>query len=100
MKWLKKILARWVDEGNDDIWGLGGKFGELDKIDHSSEFSLGEPMNITIYNITGGKVVKFHSYHRRKGENSETAYIVLPSEDLAEALAKFITLETLKNADK
>ncbi len=93
MKWLAKIVYK--------LWEHGSTF------DYPPEIKMKEkpyrfdefpnPLNITIYNAVGGRIVKFWTYDRQTDENSETVYIINNDENFEESLSKFIALETLKH---
>jgi hypothetical protein len=52
-------------------------------------------MNFTVYNATGGKVVKIRTYDPRNDRTTSALYIVADKEDLGEELAQIITRESL-----
>jgi hypothetical protein len=110
---LKRLLARWVHEGqinyDEDgyneskyptpqtpprLRGRGsGKSGN--NIGSSEDFK--NPLNITLYNAVGGRIIKFHSYDYDTDKSYETTYVVDSQENFEEALGKFITMEALKH---
>jgi len=57
---------------------------------------FGRPLNITVYNANGGKIVTFRSYDRQKDRSNEATYIIHPDEMFSESLAKLIAVEELK----
>jgi len=111
MLFLKRALARWVSEGYKSAESQGdtdrkypspvgvSSMTRKSAHAHGEEGMSGEfknPMNITLYNATGGRIIKFHSYNRQTDRSTETTYIVSSDEDFESALSKFITLEAMK----
>ena len=112
MKFLKRIIARWALEGHESeeyyeedakvayprrvgrgssVKSLPGAQGE------GTEFK--NPMNITLYNAVGGRIVRFTRWDSVKDSTQETTYVVNSDEDFEKALASFIALEALKHVE-
>jgi len=115
MKFLKRIVARWAREGReaDENYedrkypevGRGSARGLTKKNVSSYYGDQGEgaefknPMNITLYNAVGGRIVRFSRWDRANDTTQETTYVVDSSEDFEKALASFIALEALKHVE-
>lgn len=115
MMFLKRILARWVNEGAEDhckypgpptavrtgrgnVRSSGRKTNPFeDEWGGTDEFK--NPMNITLYNANGGRIIKFSRWDQHADETVETTYIVSSDENFEEALGKFIALEAMKYVD-
>lgn len=113
MRWFKRWLARCVDTAYDNEEAYNEQVVSDSKYPssargctrksrlpsasdyHPEEFK--NPMNITLYNATGGKIIKFHSYDGYTDKSTETTYIVPSDENFEEALGKFIALEAMKH---
>ena len=111
MLFLKKILARWIDDGRE---AYKEAYADPDRVypapmnrrqGSAKSLSGGEgigddfkdPMNITLYNAVGGRIVKFQHYDRAAGHTNETTYIISSEEDFESALGKFIAVEAIKH---
>ena len=93
MKWFAKWLTNQVrnyEACEEKVCG-GNQPVAVGMIDE-----FGPAMNITMYNATGGKIIKFHNYDRKRDRTNETVYIIHPDELLSEALTKLIVMEDLK----
>ena len=105
MNWLKKIVARWVNEVNSEdsiqinesdrystriraTKSLGGGGGTLD-----SDATL----TFTVYNAIGGKVVEFRRYDRRTDQSNHSVYVIGKDEDFGAKIAKISMLEVMKD---
>jgi len=97
-RWLLKVVDR--ERNNCNVIGTevrseGAIIGtEVRSEGASPEF--GPPLNITVYTVTGGTIVKCSHYARNRDRTSETTYIIHPDENMAESVAKLIVLEGLK----
>jgi len=108
MIFFKKLLARWAAEGtqayeyNGEPLYTSATSAANAKRPYNGE-SRGEefknPMNITLYNAMGGRIIKFHSYNRKLEQSQETTYIVPSDEDFESALGQFITIEAMKHTN-
>ena len=116
MKWLKRKLARWVDEGwraeEDEIddnakvpsaphhvrngLGRGTRVNKLPSEQYNEE-CFKNPLNITLYNAMGGKIIKFYSYDHQVDKSHETTYIIPSEMDFEVELGKCIAMESLKH---
>ena len=96
MMWMKKILARWVgdamqmDSNVDEDWNLP-------KSEVDTSIDLNDPMHITIYNATGGKIIKFTSYDSDHMGSKESVYLIHAEDNFEEVLTQFITIEMMKH---
>ena len=110
MRWFKRLLAQWVadswryDEENDYD---GGKVPSsttrnvrkhrIPTADHFHEDCFKNPMNITLYNALGGKIIKFYSYDHKVDRSHETTYVIPSDLDFEKELGKCIAMESLKH---
>ena len=114
MKFLKRIIARWAREGREDeecyeeskypAVGRGYSKGRGSSVsslsgDHGEGSEFKNPMNITLYNAVGGRIVRFTRWDRVNDTTQETTYVVDSTEDFEKALASFIALEALKHVE-
>lgn len=110
MKFLKRIVARWAREGNEDAEAIenGNYYPSSNSVmprkksighltgDQGTGPEFKNPMNITLYNAVGGRIVKFSRWDRTNDTTLETTYVVNNDDDFEKALAGFIALEALK----
>jgi hypothetical protein len=57
------------------------------------EFNNG--FNFTVFNATGGKVIRVHSYDPKQDRHISNLYIITDKEDFGEELAQIITRDSL-----
>jgi hypothetical protein len=107
MLFLKKILARWVSDAYEaDLRQDQYANEKMYKIPNEGTGIRGvgadfkNPLNITLYNALGGRIIKFHSYSNTNDARNETTYIVPDKDDFEKALGKFIAIEALKHTDE
>ena len=98
-KWLmKKVRTAEKEEYSNDKVGI-----ECATESHY-EGQFGKSLQITVYNATGGKIVKFKKYNPYGSEKiaydedrrPDPVYIIHPDENVAEALSKLIVAEEIK----
>jgi len=101
---LKHLLLKWVTEASQHTEKLSQEPARLNH--YERKMHLRNPMHITLYNVTGGHVVKFtrvdHNDSPRRVDESEyeSSYIITKDDDFEKALAQFISLEALKNVGR
>jgi len=90
-KWLLKIVD---NARNNEIKGSA-----CDCVPETArgDGNFGRPLNITVYNAHGGKIVTFRSYDRHKDRSNEATYIIHPDEEFSESLGKLIAMEEIKH---
>lgn len=93
MRWLKRKLAKWVNDYNNEP-----KLAREGMILSADSDSIGsEPiLNFKVFPAVGGKVVEFRYYDRGKDRNHNQTYIITNEQDFGERIAKIATLESLK----
>jgi hypothetical protein len=102
MKWLKKILWRWTQEGREiyECEGDNGKIrlskSRLISHDDCEAVSDDPILNFKVFNAVGGKVVEFRRYDRKNDRNDSTTYIITNDQDFGDRIAKIATMEKLK----
>lgn len=93
------MVARWVDDVHRADTKIKAKHRSPSAGFFSDDYDTGtfkNPLNITLYNAMGGRIIKFSSYDDHNDRNIETTYIVSNDENFEEALGKFIALEAMK----
>ena len=93
MRWLKRKLAKWVNEYNNEPKPSreGILVGEQDSVSSDSI------LNFRVFSAVGGRVVEFRHYDRKMDRNHTTTYIVTNDQDFGERISKIATLEVMKS---
>jgi hypothetical protein len=55
------------------------------------------PMNFQIYRASGGYILEFSKYDRKRDEANRNLHIITDDQDLGDSIAKIVTLEMLRN---
>lgn len=92
MKWLKKLVIKWV---NEDRWEKSADQPVLVS-SGSNQLSRHDGMSFNVYSANGGHIVQFNMYDRKRDQNDNTLHIIRAEDDFAESLAKIVTLEKLR----
>ena len=98
MKWFKRMLWRWQQEGRE-IVECDAKVSRGTQLISSEDADSvgGDPiLNFKIYSAVGGKVVEFRQYDRHKDRNFHQTYIITNDQDFGERISKIATMEILK----
>ncbi len=90
-KWLLKKVR--LAERENEV-GMAKTSNCIDTPREVSDF--GRPLNITVYNAVGGKIVTFRHYDKNTERQNESTYIVHPDEEFSESLGKLIAMEEIK----
>jgi hypothetical protein len=92
MRWLKRKLAKWVNEYNNEP-----KPSREIVLSADSESVCSEPiLNFKVFPAVGGRVVEFRYYDRKMDRNHNTTYIITNEQDFGERISKIATLEVMK----
>jgi hypothetical protein len=93
MKWIKRKLAKWVNEYNNEP-----KPGRELVLSADSESVGSDPiLNFKVFPAVGGRVVEFRYYDRKIDRNHTTTYIITNDQDFGERISKIATLEVMKS---
>jgi len=92
MKWLKRKIAQWAEQGQEMNYNCTEKVGTP----VMDETRFGRPLNVSMYNAVGGKILRFNSYDEKTDRQNETVYVIHADESLEEVLPKFMAMEALK----
>lgn len=95
MKWFKKMMWQWTQEGREVI-EVNSKITRGSLVARDSHELDGEPLRFNIFRANGGTVVQTHIYDRQKDRNFQQLHIVGHDQDLGESLSKIITMESLR----
>lgn len=97
-KWFAKKCHQALAEAREDPIGnstqpIRMKAATLDR-------SLGDhrqTMNLQIHSASGGYVLEFSRYDRKRDEHDRNLHIITDQQNLGESLAQIITVEMLRN---
>jgi hypothetical protein len=95
MKWFKKMMWQWTQEGREVI-EVNSKTTRGSLVVRDSHELDGEPLRFNIFRANGGTVVQTHIYDRQKDRSFQQLHIVGHDQDLGESLSKIITMESLR----
>jgi hypothetical protein len=56
-----------------------------------------DSMDFHICRATGGYIVEFNTYDRKRDENNRNLHIITDEQDLGDSIAKIVTIEMLRN---
>jgi hypothetical protein len=93
MRWLKRKLAKWVNEYNNEP----KPSRELVLSADSDSVSSDPILNFRVFSAVGGRVVEFRHYDRKMDRNNTTTYIITNDQDFGERISKIATLEVMKS---
>jgi hypothetical protein len=101
MKWLKKIVYKWSQEGKRHYHE-----NENDRVIGSLSTNLAVPsrnfnsnrdgMSFTVHKAAGGHIVKFQTYNERTDNTEESLHIINDTEDFSDSLGKIVFMECLR----
>lgn len=98
MKWFKRMLWRWQQEGRE-IVECDAKVSRGSQLVSSDDCNSpnGDPiLNFKVYSAVGGKVVEFRQYDRQKDRHFHQTYVITNDQDFGERISKIATMEILK----
>jgi hypothetical protein len=102
MKWLKKLVVKWVREDWDNASQVEETYAvpRLRKSNSSiqgSTLDSDAQLTFTVYNAIGGKVVEFRRYDRKTDRSDHSVYVIGKEEDFGAKIAKIAMLEVIKD---
>ena len=95
MSWIGKWLLKVTDKARENQNEVKGCSVDAPMREGHGDF--GRPLNISVYNAHGGKIVTFRSYNRQQDRSDEATYIIHPDEEFSESLGKLIAMEEIKH---
>jgi hypothetical protein len=91
MKWLKKIVVKWVREDwhNSqpvvDVVSVGTKAVDV------------EGLSFNVMPAQGGTVVQIRQYDRRTDRNNNITHVIPDGEDISERIGQIVSMELLRS---
>jgi hypothetical protein len=98
MKWLKRLIWQWNQEGRE-LTEYGNPVQMSTRLvrgQRSEDIEADEGLNITIRKAVGGKIVSFRNYDHKLDRTDYKLYVVSDDVDFDKELGKMITLESMR----
>jgi hypothetical protein len=92
---FRRWLRNWITNFDSDHAGLS--VTKESTIGSRSLNSDHHPMNFQIYRASGGYIVEFSRYDRKRDEANRNLHIITDEQDLGDSISKIVTLEMLRN---
>lgn len=91
MKWIKRKVAKWVREIENDMSGMSVASRPVENNPQS------EPvLAFKIYSAQNGQVLEFLKYDKLGDMRNNSIYIIDKDSDISEYVSKCLSLEMLK----
>ena len=91
MKWLKRIVVKWVKDDWDNSQpvqispSVGARAVDV------------EGLSFNVMPAQGGTVVQIRNYDRRTDRNNSTTHVIPDGEDVATAIGHIVSMEILRS---
>jgi hypothetical protein len=98
MKWLKRIVVKWVRDDWEEQRDRPDEVMSVTKAGRliAREQDWHENLNITITNANGGKIVAFRRYDHKTDRHDNKIYVIPDDHDFNKELGNLITLESMR----
>jgi hypothetical protein len=96
MKWFKKLVAEWAEQGINYAEVATTKAGRVVSNNDYASPSDEPILNFKIYSAVGGKIAEFRRYDRKSDRSDCTTYIITDEQDFGECISRIATMEKLK----
>ena len=98
MKWLKRLIWRWNQEGQElrEEDSFKPVRSRLSRVTSTGDIDAEDGLNITMRKAIGGKIITFRHYDAKTDRSSNKLYIVPDELDFERELGKMITLESMR----
>lgn len=90
MKWLKRTLRNWLDDGGVPIYLNERPIRAADEPDTNC-------IRFKVFPASGGTVVQTEYYDRKTDRQHNSLYVIVDGKDIGQELGKIITIQGLKN---
>lgn len=101
MKWLKRLIWRWNQEGRDiaenDCEVKPSRLLRRSNTIGGSDVDADEGINITVRKAIGGKIITFRHYDNKTDRTNYKLYVVPDDLDFDKELGKMITMESMRS---
>ena len=98
MKWLKRLIWQWNEEGREIVeYNSTVVHAKQSRLTiRGNDVDADEGINITVRKAIGGKIVSFRHYDNKLDRSSYKLYVVSDELDFDKELGKMITLESMR----
>ena len=96
MKWLKRLIWQWNQEGREIVEYNDSKPMRSKLTIRGNDIDSDEGLNITVRKAIGGKIVTFRHYDIKLDHSSYKLYVVSDDVDFDKELGKMITMESMR----
>jgi len=97
MKWLKRLIWQWNQEGRELVdYNDSKPIRSKLSIRTGGDIDSDEGLNITVRKAVGGKIVSFRYYDNKLDRSSYKLYVVSDDLDFDKELGKMITMESMR----
>jgi len=96
MKWLKRLIWQWNQEGRELVEYNDSKPIRSKLTIRGNDIDSDEGINITVRKAIGGKIVTFRHYDIKLDRSSYKLYVVSDDVDFDKELGKMITMESMR----
>lgn len=90
MKWLKKIVVKWV---KDDWYSSQPVAQDITVGARSVDV---EGLSFNVMPATGGTVVQIRQYDRKTDRNNHITHVIPDGEDISERIGQIVSMELLR----
>ena len=99
MKWLKRLIWQWNQEGQEIVECDDGPVASTKRnrlTVRGNDIDSDEGLNITVRTAIGGRIVTFRHYDSKTDRHSHRLYVIPEELDFERELGKMITLESMR----
>jgi hypothetical protein len=90
MKWLKRIVVKWVREDWNNSQPVQDVLVGARSVDV-------EGLSFNVMSAQGGTVVQIRHYDRKTDRNNNITHVIPDGEDIAERIGQIVSLELLRS---
>ena len=94
MMWLKRRIRDWVEQANDEDYGVGSSIG-LSTDDNPTPEDI-DSYTLRVWKANGGRCIQYKRYNRHNDKLHTELYVVGEEEDLGEAVKNIVIQQALQ----
>ena len=96
MKWLKRLIWQWNQEGREIVEYDDSKPIRSKLTIRGNDIDSDDGLNITVRKAIGGRIVTFRHYDPKTDRHNHRLYVIPEELDFERELGKMITLESMR----
>jgi hypothetical protein len=94
MMWLKRRIRDWVDQVNDEDYGVESRIGlRVDEKDTPEDL---DSYTLRVWKANGGRCIQYKRFDRYNDKLHTDLYVVSEEEDLGEAVKNIVIQQALQ----